>query len=50
MLEGKLEWHHVIIACAVILGVAVIFSLGTGKPVDVEGITVEATSILIMGG
>lgn len=50
MMNGSIHWHHVVVAMLVIMGVAVLFSLETGKPVNAEGITVDATSVLILGG
>jgi hypothetical protein len=50
VLDGKASWTHVIVALLVVLGVSVLLSLETGKPVDVQGVTVDATSVLIMGG
>ncbi len=49
-MDGQIHWHHIIIASILILGVACLFSMETGKPIDAEGVTVDATSILIMGG
>jgi hypothetical protein len=50
LLNEKLNWKHVFMAIVVILAVTVLFSLETHKPLDTEGITVDATSVLILGG
>lgn len=49
-MDASARWKHVIIAVLIIFGVAVVFSLETGKPVNVEGFAVDATSVLILGG
>lgn len=50
MMNEHAKWHHVIMAVLVILVVTVLFSLESGKPVDEEGFTVDASTVLILGG
>lgn len=49
-MSGHLQWKHVALVILVLVGVTVVFSLESGKPVDTEGIEIDATSVLIMGG
>ena len=44
------HWKHVAFLCALIIGIAILFSVETRKPVDTEGITIDTASVLVMGG
>jgi hypothetical protein len=50
LLNSEAKARHYLVAVLAVLGISVLFSLMDHKPVDVEGISVEATSVLILGG
>jgi uncharacterized membrane protein len=50
LLDHDLRWKHVLVTIAVIIGVAVAFAYETGKTVDSENVTLDATTVLILGG
>jgi uncharacterized membrane protein len=50
LLDHDLKWKHVLITIGVIIGVAIAFAYETGKTVDTENVTLDATTVLILGG
>jgi uncharacterized membrane protein len=50
LLDHDLRWKHVLITIGVIIGVALAFAYETGKSVDTENVTLDATTVLILGG
>jgi hypothetical protein len=50
LLDHDLKWKHVFITIGVIIGVAIAFAFETGKAVDTENVTLDATTVLILGG
>lgn len=49
-LSESAKSHHVLFAVLVIFGVAILFSMETGKQLDSQSVAMDATTVLILGG
>jgi hypothetical protein len=50
LLDTDAKAKHYVIAILAVLGITVLFSMMEHKPVDVGAISVEVSSVLILGG